>query len=893
MSLLSAPTAPIDPCPTDEVLSAYVERALDEPARDQVTEHLGGCDDCRSLLINLAGADSAPKGGLGRYVILSALGAGGMGIVYAAYDRELGRKVALKFLRPGPVGQSDSGPARERLLREAQALAMLAHPNVITVHDVGVLDGEVFVAMEFVEGKTLRAWLTDERLKPAAILAVLQQAGEGLVAAHAAGLVHRDFKPDNVLVGDDGRVRVTDFGLARADVDETARVPDGEEPTAIQATLTRTGALLGTPAYMAPEQRLGERADARADVYAFAVTLHEALTGARPGEASKTKRRMPARLERLVARGLLEDPAARWPSMRAFLVALARTPLVSGARVVTAVVVLVLGLAAAFGLRRPPLLCPPPVHAFDGMWDEARRGEVERAFVATHRESSSTALARVIRTLDAYRDAWTTTEVDTCQATRIRGEQSERLLDLRMACLDERRHALASAAAVLASADVDVVGRAVEIVDGLPAIAGCANARSLEQILPLPEDAKKRAAIQSASAGLDTASALLNAGKAARARAIAEPLITEAESLGYPPLLARALYLRGAALYDEYAATEADKETTFVRAAASAVEGRDDASAAAAFLFLIRASSRPDASRAWAELADASIRRLGGDDFLEGERLLEVGRLEIGADHPALARTLLLRARPLIEKTRGPEFSLVASIDQNLGNAATDEDNIEEAMRYHQRALDLRRKLYGRDHPATISSMFNTAEDFIARKRPDDALPILHEIGDILGDRSSGERGWLSLKLGVIARMKGDPRAALVEFQKALQIFEGITDKESRLIANIEAKIGDTLLALDRPAEAIAPLTRTIAIYGKTGGDEGAGDYLANLARATWDGGGDRAEAIALMRRALASFEKKPGGAESAARAREWLKVHGDKPPRAEIGNHLRGEPPP
>lgn len=175
--------------------------------------------------------------------------------------------------------------------------------------------------------------------------------------------------------------------------------------------------------------------------------------------------------------------------------------------------------------------------------------------------------------------------------------------------------------------------------------------------------------------------------------------------------------------------------------------------------------------------------------------------------------------------------------------------------------------------------MFNTAEDFIGRKRPDDALPILHEIGEILGDRACGERGWLSMKLGAIDRMKGDPRGALVEFQKALQVYEGLTDKESRLIANIEAKIGDTLLALDRPAEAIAPLTRTIAIYGKTGGDEGAGDYLANLARATWDGGGDHAEAIALMRRALAASEKKQGATESAERAREWLKSHSAKHP--------------
>jgi tetratricopeptide (TPR) repeat protein len=757
---------------------------------------------------------------------------------------------------------------------------------VITVHDVGVLDGEVFVAMEFVEGKTLRAWLTDESLTPAAILEVLLQAGEGLVAAHAAGLVHRDFKPDNVLVGDDGRVRVTDFGLARADVDEAAialaNAPEGEAPTAIQATLTQTGALLGTPAYMAPEQRRGERADARADIYAFAVTLHEALTGARPGDEARKKRRVPARFERHIARGLDADPAARWPSMRAFLAALARTPLLTGPRVVTAVVVIALGLAAAFGLHRPPL-CPPPSHAFDGTWDDARRADVERAFIAAHRESSREALVRVTRALDAYRDAWTATEVDTCQATRVRGEQSERLLDLRMACLDERKHALGAAASVLASADVDVVGRAVEIVDGLPAITTCANTRSLEQIVPLPEDAAKRAAIQSAAASLDSASALLNAGKAARARAIAEPVIASAESLAYPPLLSRALYLRGAALYDDFAATDADKEKTFVRAAASAVEGHDDAQAAEAFVFLIRnTASRPDTGRAWAELADASIRRLGGDDFLEGERLLEMGRLEIGADHPALARTLLVRARTLLSKTRGPDFSLIASIDQSLGNAAFDEGKSDEAIAYHRRALDLRRKLYGRDHPATISSMFNTAEDFLNTRRADDALPILHEIGEILGDRVCGESGWLAIKLGIVHRMKGDPRAALVEFQKALQVYEGFTDKESRVIANIEGKIGDTLLALGRPSEAMAPLARAIAIHGKTTGDEGAGDYLANLARATWDGGGDHAEATALMRRALVASEKnekKPGATESAEKAREWLKQRGDRHP--------------
>ena len=223
---------------------------------------------------------------LGRYVVLARLGSGGMGVVYAAYDPELDRKVALKLLH----GAKDD--AQPRLLREAQAMARLSHPSVVTVHDVGTVEGRIYVAMEFIDGLTLRDWLDHEKDAPfERRLEILRLAGEGLAAAHGQELVHRDFKPDNVMVGNDGRVRVLDFGLARATGEtaeevairqESADLSTSASSKALSVELTRTGAFLGTPRYMAPEQFEGRDADARADQYAFALTAWEVLYGKRP-----------------------------------------------------------------------------------------------------------------------------------------------------------------------------------------------------------------------------------------------------------------------------------------------------------------------------------------------------------------------------------------------------------------------------------------------------------------------------------------------------------------------------------------------------------------------------------------------------------------------------------
>jgi eukaryotic-like serine/threonine-protein kinase len=229
-----------------------------------------------------AARSEEPRGRVvGRYVILSLLGVGGMGAVYAAYDPELDRKVALKLLRPDSLSIDSA-----RMLREARALARLAHPNVVAVHDVGTLGAEVFIAMEHVDGLTVHRWLRQRDRSRREVLDVFLAAGRGLAAAHRAGLVHRDFKPDNMMVALDGRVRVLDFGLARAQAsagaESTLREALIGDVDVGEARLTREGALLGTPTYMAPEQWRGAVADARSDQFSFCVALWEALLGERP-----------------------------------------------------------------------------------------------------------------------------------------------------------------------------------------------------------------------------------------------------------------------------------------------------------------------------------------------------------------------------------------------------------------------------------------------------------------------------------------------------------------------------------------------------------------------------------------------------------------------------------
>jgi formylglycine-generating enzyme required for sulfatase activity len=367
---------------------------------------------------------------LGRYLIIERVGSGAMGVVYGAYDPELDRKVALKLLKGDHAGQDET--ARARLVREAKAMARLSHPNVIAVHDVGVFDGQVFLAMEFLGGGTLRSWLAARRRGWRELLAVFAAAGRGLMAAHAAGLVHRDFKPENVLLDREGRPRVVDFGLAREAKDGAGDGAPAPAPVPVAAatsgtrldTLTRTGALLGTPAYMAPEQFMGEPTDERTDQFSFCVALYEALYGERPFTSESVfrllhdvaegrllpvpdDREVPAWIRRAVLRGLKSDPAQRWPSMASLIAALEDDPAVRRRAWLLAGAGLAALVAVALGL---------------GQMVHRRRQEVERQVGGLLRDaaaSSATGRARDADARDFRRRAFAAFDA----GDRLRGEE--------------------------------------------------------------------------------------------------------------------------------------------------------------------------------------------------------------------------------------------------------------------------------------------------------------------------------------------------------------------------------------------------------------------------------------------------------------------------------------
>ena len=378
-------------CPSDETFTRLVEGLLAEDEMRALEAHCDGCLTCARTLAELARAIS-PSGGAGsgllgdRYRLLEPLGAGGMGVVYAAFDTKLSRKVAVKRLRETGVG-TPAEKRRGRFLREAQLLASLSHPNVLTVHDVGGADRELYVVMELVDGASVSGWLVATRPRWRAILDVFLQAGRGLVAAHALGIVHRDIKPDNILVAKNGRVLVGDFGLAGLAGNLTpAGDATPENAAAAPSSLTQTGTVLGTPAYMSPEQHDGKPGDALSDQFSFAVSLYESLHGRRPfagrtaseiatatrsGQLAPGGDGVPHALDRVLSTALQPDPGRRFASMEDLLRALERA---AAARPAVGWAIGAIGLlllaAGAFGVRgrlhhgaTPSMTVAPPTAA--------------------------------------------------------------------------------------------------------------------------------------------------------------------------------------------------------------------------------------------------------------------------------------------------------------------------------------------------------------------------------------------------------------------------------------------------------------------------------------------------------------------------------------------------
>jgi eukaryotic-like serine/threonine-protein kinase len=584
---------------------------------------------------------------LGRYLVLDRVGAGAMGVVFAALDPELGRKVALKLVSARP--DHDGPSPHERLVREAQALAKLTHPNVVVIHDVGVTDGgpdaaaaahaAVFIAMEFIEGETLRAWLARAQRPWADVVAVMSEAGRGLAAAHAAGLVHRDFKPDNVMIGVDphrthgfGRVRVTDFGLARAEAfvsegDQTQEYRRRGTLDSVPATPTVDGVAVGTPAYMSPEQHDARPVDARSDQFAFCVTLWEALFGVRPftgrsiaelavaiqeGAPQPPMRSgVPRWLAAVVARGLAADPAARYPDMDALLAALSDDPTRRRRR---------RWLAGLVGL------------ALVGSWGaiEARRAAQLRACASAGAEldevwaTSSDTADRVLPGLDAYAQEWSRLREQLCVTAMTTGTRTDEMRARSEACLDERRAALATLVELLAHAEPRTVLHAAESAAALPPVAPCGDdAWLLAQPSP-PTDPVQRDEIAAARRTLAQQAVRTRLGEPPQPSEV-QALLERARVLGWQPLVAEIGYVLGLvhAAHGDNERAEAQLVEAYFVAHAAAYEQLAADIASELCAVVGRQSGRVQEGKRWGRLARAGFERSPAVDDLRGALLME------------------------------------------------------------------------------------------------------------------------------------------------------------------------------------------------------------------------------------------------------------------------------
>ena len=791
-----------DVCPGEETFAAYVAGRLARDERDAVDSHLDTCSACQELVAMLAKLEPPrsagvaatieevaatdeswnPGGQLGRYVLLARLGVGGMGVVYAAYDPELDRRVALKVLRRARAG--------DQLREEARAIARLAHPNVVAVHDVGNAGDELFVAMEYVDGVTVRDWLVTKRT-PAAIIDVFVQAARGLAAAHRVGLVHRDIKPSNIMIGSDGRARVLDFGLARAADDHDANVA-------------------GTPAYMAPEQERGERIDARADQFAFCVSLWEALGGKRE---TSTLDGVSERVVRALRKGLAPEPSARFATMDELIRELA--PPARHARtwvIATCVAVVALAGTLAFTFSRSNAT-PSCARAGDpaaAVWNDAQRSAVRSAFAATKVPYAASSANAAIAQLDRWASQWQVRATASCRATTIDRVEPAALHATRLDCLGQLLDRMRPIVSLATNADADVVARADQLAASVPLPERCDDVAALASLPPAERD---RDAVAALRAELAAADAELLAGRAPALESRVAALAKRSEALGYAPLRAQgqlllARYELSLARYDQAIAS-------YHAAAQAASAARDLALLAEIWIELSQTLGNDlrtlDQADVFDRYAQSLIAQLQNHDALELR--LEFARCNRNGD-PRNAAQLAAHCQATIDRAlrmSPPRPTIANAARARLGHFQRLQGHGKEAIATLVAAVDEAETVHGRAHPDTAVARYSLGIAQLGENHIDEAIAQLRQALEIR--RAAFPAGNIQIAeslqgLADAVAVKGDHKEAIALLEQALAMLDTAHAAESAHAANCHLLLGMSLEEAKRDDDALVHYLR-------------------------------------------------------------------------------------
>ncbi len=693
-----------------------------------------------------------------RFVIERTAGHGAMGRVYVAHDPTLNRRVAVKMIA---VDAADDEGRAEKLLEEGRTLARLADPNVVEIYAVGRAAEGLFIAMEFVAGETMEHWIARGPHGFADAWPLLRAAGRGLSAAHAQGIVHRDFKPSNVLMDRVGGVKVADFGLATVtQAPGTGNAADGESDGG--------SAPAGTPQYMAPEQWDSGAASPRSDQYSFCVVARHAIDLAKA----------PARVRRAIERGLHLDPARRFPSMHALLAEIDS----GGARLggtavwVGAVVSLAVIGAAVWSPDERSGVCSQSEAGLSGVWDEATRDTVHTALVATNAAYVEDVWPSISASLDAYAKDWVETHREVCAATSLRGERSQAALQQSMACLAGRRREMRAVVTTLLDADASVVANAPKLGHGLPPVRPCSGDELTQERVPGP----LAQSVADARDVLARARALRKAGRYVEARRTAVEAWTAARRIGYPLVAAEANHTLGLTLDSngEYQDAAARLETAY---AASIALGEDALALRCAVAMV----------------------------FVEGERL---GNTD-GAERWSRI------ASALLDRTQMRGTLLAAELSNNIGVARFRATDYPGARQMYVAALELRQALAAPDDPQIAESLTNLGlvegrlgRGTIALGYHDQAVEL---IGDALGVRHPQYAELLANQSNA-QLATGATELALATLLRALEIQEATLGAEHPKVAGTLLSIGLFYLDVGRDRDAVIPMERALAIRTQT-----------------------------------------------------------------------------
>ena len=804
---------------------------MQDPPRRTPTEPTGAdpseltlpiaLDRARGELLHRLFGDARPERRLGRYVLEDELGRGGMGTVYLGHDPELGRKVAIKVLRRG---SGISEQQVRRIQREARAMARVAHPNVVEVFDVGISKGHAYVVMEYAEGGTLQQWWSAQPRSQQEIVAALLEAGQGLAAAHASGLLHRDFKPANVLVAraPDGstRMRVADFGLA---VVGQARIETGD--ALFFDACTTTHGVGGTPAFMPPEQHEGKPLDVRADVYALCASAHYLLCGALPfegpaGMIHAAKLRYDGRPPRgstvspklyaVIARGLHPDPAARWPSMDDLCDALRRAQ--RGRRAWPFAVGVV--LAGGLGWLALPTSGKTPC---DG---RAALAEVwsEKADVARRARSIAVRVGEgetIVRELDDYAARW----IDAYDRACDSGESERQAV---VGCLQRDRSELAAVVRLLGEDARDIDHRARDLVAGLPDPAQCLSA---------PAE-KTAASDDTFAAELGEAKALERAGRHEQAAAIATSALEHARRIGDARLVAHAALL--IARLDSRRGRHTQASARANEALMLALANGDDDLVAQTSIELVWIEGVDghdlDAALAHARRAEAMLERL--EDPKRRRASLHDNLAAAWADHGDLvrARDEMTTALELLDG--GDEGLMAATIRFNLHVLELHIGDCERAREGLRTDVALREQWYGADHPDVAHALLNLAsaelecEDGQAARRA--ASRAVESARASVGADHPTTLDALAMQAHVLLQL-GDVEPALAAAREAHAGMLRLYGKHDPQVAAVETRMAELLARTGEWEEAIA-----LAEHARLVQQEHAGSDSPAFADATY-----------------------------------------------------------